>query len=186
MSWSDIPGFSGFTWLYDEAVANAQDGAVFVEVGVALGHSLAYLARKVIDSGKRIEVWAVDPWGGYARNGEQQAALGSDGTRGDFTLFLDCMMCNALEELEQVRVVRATSAQASRMFHGAADLVLIDAAHDYDSVYSDIAYWRDCVKPGGILAGDDHEPNYPGVERACRAQFGEKYETKGSTWLRRM
>jgi len=186
VSYADIPGFSGFTWLYDQAVAEAKDGAVFVEVGVALGHSVAYLARKVIDSGKRIEVWAVDPWAGVARNGEQQEALGA-APRGDFRLFLEQMIARAPEELEIVNVVRATSARAKEMFvFDHADLVLIDAAHDYESVRDDIAAWRGCVLDGGILAGDDHEPNYPGVEKACREAFGADYQVTGSTWHRRM
>jgi predicted O-methyltransferase YrrM len=187
MSYEHIPGYSGFLWLYDQAVEEAKDDAIFVEVGVALGHSLAYLARKVIDSGKRIEVWAVDPWGGYARNGEQQEKLGEDGTRGDFQLFLDQMIEHAPEELEFVRVVRATSDQACKLFdQQSVDLVLIDAAHDEVSVSFDIDSWIRCVKNGGVLAGDDHEPNYPGVEKACRSRFGLDYQVKGSTWYKRM
>jgi predicted O-methyltransferase YrrM len=184
---SEIPGYSGFTWIYDDFVANAKDGAIVVEVGVALGHSIAHLARKVIDSGKKIEIWAIDPWGGYARNGEQQALLGADGTRGDFSAFLEQMAEHAPEELELIRVVRATSAQACRLFKPESiDLVLIDAAHDEESVRDDIGYWTHRVRPGGIIAGDDHEPNYPGVEAACHKAFGPDYEVKGSTWVKRL
>jgi hypothetical protein len=188
MSHSDIPGYSGFLWLYDQAVEEAQDGAVFVEVGVALGHSIAYLARKVIDSGKRIDIWAIDPWGGYGRNGEQQEKLGADGTRGDFRLFLDMMAHHAPEELETIRVVRADSAMASDLFYGRpVDLCLIDAAHDETSVFRDIAAWHMRMRSGGIIAGDDHEPNYPGVEAACVRVFGKDgYEVRGSTWWRRV
>lgn len=189
MSYRDIPGHSGFLPLYKEWVEQAKDGDVAVEVGVALGHSLAYLARLVIDSGKDLEVWAVDPWAGYARNGEQQAALGRDGTPGDFTLFLDMMRKWAPEELDRVRVVRAESARARWIFdvrwtleRERPSLVLIDGAHDMDSVLQDIRVWRPCVKPGGWLCGDDHEPTYPGVEQACRECFGEDYEVIGTSW----
>jgi hypothetical protein len=187
MSYDQIPGYSGFLWLYDYAVDEAQDGAVFVEVGVALGHSIAYLARKVIQSGKKIEVWAVDPWGGYARNGEQQEWLGEKKS-GDFGLFLRQMLDRAHDELEIVRIVRATSAQGCRLFKPeSVDLVLIDAAHDFDSVRDDIGYWEHRVKRGGIIAGDDHEPTYPGVGKACELQFGPAgYEVKGTTWWRKI
>jgi predicted O-methyltransferase YrrM len=186
VSWENIPGFSGFTWIYDQAVAEAPDGAIFVEVGVALGHSIAYLARKVLDSGKNIEVWAVDPWGGYARNGEQQEVLGEK-SAGDFNLFLNMMATHAPEELEIVRVLRATSDRACRLFsEESVDLVLIDAAHDETSVSFDIDSWIGRVRVGGILAGDDHEPNYPGVEKACRSRFGTTYQVKGSTWWTRI
>jgi Methyltransferase domain len=186
VSYDQILGYSGFLDLYRDFVANAEDGAVAVEVGVALGHSLAYLCRLVLDSKKRITVYGIDPFGGYARNGEQQAALGEE-TRGDFRLFLDNMLAYAPEELELVHIIRATSEQASRMFMPlSVDIVLIDAAHDWESVYMDVFRWRDCIKKGGILAGDDHEPNYPGVERGVKSNFGDDYELTGSTWHRRM
>jgi hypothetical protein len=187
MSWADIPGFSGFTWLYDDVVSRLEPGAVIVEVGVALGHSIAYLARKVIDSGKDIQIWAVDPWAGVARNGEQQAVLGGK-ARGDFDLFLRTMMIHAPDELEILRVVRAPSVRAARLFRDeSVDLVLIDAAHDAPSVSDDIEVWRSKIRPGGILAGDDHEPTYPGVQLGCRTCFGiAGYEVTGSTWWRWM
>jgi len=187
VSWTDIPGYSGFEWLYAEFAATAPKNAIAVEVGVALGHSVAYLARLLIDAGRTdVQVWAVDPWAGVARNGEQQEALGT-APRGDFRLFLDQMIAHAPEELEFIRIVRAPSEVAAEMFFSLfPTLVLIDAAHDYDSVALDISVWSRCVRSGGILAGDDHEPNYPGVERACREAFGTDYKVAGSTWHRRM
>lgn len=184
MSYEKIPGYSGFLKVYDRAVAAAKDGAVFVEVGVALGHSIAYLARSVLDSGKIVEVYAVDPWEGVARNGEQQAALG-ERRSGDFGLFVDAMRENCPEEFEIVRVLRMTSQRAARFFEPRSlDLVLIDGAHDYDSVSRDIAAWLPKMKRGGILAGDDHEPNYPGVERAAKQAFGGAYDVEGTAWFK--
>jgi hypothetical protein len=186
VSYDQIPGFSGFLWLYDKAVAEAKDGDVFVEVGVALGHSLAYLARKVIDSGKRIEVWAVDPFAGYARNGEQQESLG-DSTSGDFGLFTRTMLGRCPQEFETVRMLRATSVQAARLWQPySLSLVMIDGAHDQESLRTDIDTWRYKMKIGGLLAGDDHEPNYPGVEAACRDAFDTAYTVTGTTWHKRM
>lgn len=185
MSYSDIPGYSGFLWLYEEFVKSAPKDAVAVEVGVALGHSIAYLARICIDAKREdIQIWAIDPWAGYARNGEQQEKLGADGTRGDFSLFVDMMIRHAPAELELVRVVRAPSARAARLFRlGSVDLVLIDAAHDEQSVRDDIDAWLPRVRSGGTIAGDDHEANYPGVEEACRARWSRGgYEVKGTTW----
>jgi cephalosporin hydroxylase len=183
MSYKHIEGYSGFLPLYGAWVAQAKDGAIAVEVGVALGHSIAYLARQVIDSGKKIEVWGVDPFAGFARNGEQQSILGEKRT-GDLRLFLDQMIAHAPEELEQVRILRATSVRAARVFRpGAVDLVLIDAAHDYDSVLEDIDTWAPRMRDGGWLCGDDFEPNYPGVERAVRKRFPpERVEVIGTAW----
>jgi Methyltransferase domain len=184
MAWNNIPGHSGFLPLYEEFVKNAEPGAVAVEVGVALGHSIAFLARRALDARKPIEIWGVDPWSGVARNGEQQHFLGGKPCPGDFTLFLEMMRTHAREELESLRLLRVESQRAARVFPRAScDLVLIDAAHDFDSVDADIQAWLPAVKPGGILAGDDHEPNYAGVEKACRKWFGSDYEVRGTTWI---
>lgn len=192
MSYADIPGYSGFLWLYEEWVPTAPRNAIAIEVGVALGHSIARLAELCIQHGRRdIRVYAVDPWGGYARNGEQQAVLGGDNDAdrkpyGDFRLFLNAMTEHAPDELEHIRIIRADSKQAADMFE-TADLVLIDAAHDYESVTVDIRAWAVAAwAVGGILAGDDHEPHYPGVQEACERAFGAgNYEVKGSTWVKR-
>ena len=190
MSYADIPGYSGFLHLYDAAVEHFGDGAVFVEVGVALGHSVAYLARKVIDAGHtKTRIYAVDPWAGYARNGEQQAALGADGTPGDFRLFLDNMAKHAPEELERIAVLRLRSVQASSCFDWIDEpsMVLIDGAHDRDSVVEDITAWKLCMPPGSWMCGDDHEPTYPGVQQACESVFGAgNYEVIGTSWRKVM
>jgi hypothetical protein len=44
------------------------------------------------------------------------------------------------------------------------------------------SHWRSRMAPDGWLCGDDHEPNYPGVEQACRECFGEDYEVIGTSW----
>jgi hypothetical protein len=183
----DIPGWSGFLWLYDEFVEKAPKGAILVEVGVAMGHSLAHVARAAIDAKRDdIEIWGIDPWDGHGRNGEQQAVLGPEPGKGDFELFVRTMLDHAPEELERIRIVRANSEQACNLFtEMSLDLVLIDGCHDAKSVSADIGVWLDFIKEDGVLAGDDHEPNYPGVEQACRLAFGNDYVVKGSTWIKR-
>lgn len=190
MSYKDIPGYSGFLFLYQDAVKHFDTNATFVEVGVALGHSLAFLLEKRGEAGHTGRTYAVDPFLGFARNGEQQDVLGGEPCPGDFTLFLDQMKKHAPRELEKAMVLRLTSAEAARLFdNGTVHFCLIDAAHDAASVEEDIRAWLPKIAPGGWLAGDDHEPHYPGVEIACRKIFGEGgYEILGpgrSTWLKR-
>jgi len=129
VSWNDIPGWSGFLEIYDLAVDEApQEGGVIVELGVAFGRSLAYLSRRVIDSGKKIKIYGVDPGGtigGFflistrptseaARRGRRVFAMARD-QGGPFSAFLKCMATQAPEELERVNVLRCSSADAARM-----------------------------------------------------------------------
>jgi hypothetical protein len=200
MSWQDIPGWFAFSATYDEMVDTAPDGATIVEIGVAFGRSLAYLTRRVIDSGKRIRVIGVDPWqddrwefpAGYPADamrpgwgGEHAAWAREQG--GAFSAFVASMRAHAPRELEYATILRCRSSDAHRIV-GPCHGVLIDGSHDYEAVMHDIALWRHHVPPGGILAGDDwHESDFPGVVRACDDSFGGRggYEVRGTTWIRR-
>ncbi len=198
MSWQDIPGWFSFGRTYDRMVDRAVDGDTIVEVGVAFGRSLAYLARRVIDSGKRIRVYGVDPWiddrwefpADYPADaprsgwGGEHAGWARD-LGGPFSAFLHSMRTHAPAELEYVKVLRCRSAEAAKMI-GPCRGVLIDGSHNYEDVAQDIALWRPHVLGGGILAGDDwHEVEFPGVVRACDEAFGGRdgYKTDGTTWL---
>lgn len=170
--WSDIPGRAAYLWIYDRFVASAPLGATVIEVGVALGKSAAYLARKAIDAGRSdIHIIAVDPWAGTARNGEQQAN-GPPTPDGDYQLFLATMEAQAPEELQRITVYRRPSVEAAKLFTDASlDLVVIDAAHDYDSVKADIAAWLPKIKKGGAIGGDDYMTEYQGVIDAVKEAF---------------
>ena len=200
MSWQDIPGWFSFGAVYDEMVDTAPNGSTIVEIGVAFGRSLAYLTRRVIDSGKAIRVVAVDPWqddrwefpDGYPADavrpgwgGEHAAWAREQG--GPYNAFVAQMRAHAPAELERALVLRCGSSEASRIV-GACHGVLIDGSHNYEDVIHDIALWRHHIIPGGILAGDDwSERDFPGVVRACDDSFGGRsgYSVQGTTWIKR-
>ena len=59
---------------------------------------------------------------------------------------------------------RNASAEAAAEFPLASiDLVFIDARHDWPFVAEDLALWAPRVRPGGIVAGHDFSPMFPGV-----------------------
>lgn len=51
-------------------------------------------------------------------------------------------------------------------YSGSIDLVLIDAAHEYESVLSDSESALKMLTPQGIIVWDDYAPQWPGVIRA--------------------
>jgi hypothetical protein len=66
-------------------------------------------------------------------------------------------------------------------------MVMIDGNHDYEFVAQDIALWKPHMKKGSLLCGDDfHAHDFPGVVRAVREAFGDDFEIRGTTWVRRM
>lgn len=72
----------------------------------------------------------------------------------------------------KVRFLQVESATAARWLSNdgeKADLVFIDARHDYDSVWDDLQAWWPVVREGGLFAGDDYEiarSDVVGVKRA--------------------
>lgn len=176
MSYMDIPGRCAYLWVYEDFIKTAPKDAVVVEVGVALGKSIAHMARLAINAGRDdITIVAVDPWAGVARNGEQQAS-GPPTPDGDFKLFLDTMEKQAPEEFARIKVMRHWSSEAAAQFGDRSiDLVVIDAAHDFDNVMLDLCAWYPKIKPNGVMAGDDYEPVYQGVIDAVASFFKEKH-----------
>ncbi len=74
-------------------------------------------------------------------------------------------------------------AMLEKEFKGKADLVFIDAAHDYQSVRSDILLARGLVKPSGIICGHDyHEKQYSGLVQAVREMIGS-FVVNGDIWI---
>jgi len=72
-----------------------------------------------------------------------------------------------------------------------ADLVFLDASHDYRSVKADIEAWIRHVSPTGILCGHDYCDQFPGVQRAVKELFDDLGLTpniiEGTTiWVLRM
>lgn len=205
MSWEDIPGWFGFANTYDKMSEEAQDGDTIVEIGVAFGRSVAYLAGRLIQMKKRVRVIAVDPWiddrwefpVDYPLDAPRPGWGGdkADWARskgGPFSAFISCMREFAPAELEYIKVFRGRSEEAAR-FVGPCRGVLIDGNHDYAAVTQDIALWRPHIVQGGILAGDDWSEEFPGVQQAVREAFAdnprlpgeEPCTVDGTTWLTR-
>ena len=59
-SYKDIPGWFNWENLYDEIVAELDNGSRIVEVGSWMGQSVIYLAQQVAISKKDIKITIID------------------------------------------------------------------------------------------------------------------------------
>ncbi len=195
MSWDQIRGWFDWEEIYDLAIAEATDTDTIVEVGVAYGKSLAYLARKAIDAGKKTRLIGVDPWESVWGFWDDLSIL-VDKEGGARQAFDAEMNRYAREELTRVEVWQQTSLDAAKRVAGwgvpighpspPLSFVWIDAVHDYSHCKEDIAAWLPLIRPGGMIGGHDHTPSWPGVEQAVREAFPDGYEVRGSSWLKRV
>lgn len=71
---------------------------------------------------------------------------------------------------ERIHVIRdSTLAAATQFAPSSCNLILVDAAHDFDSVHADLTAWYPKLRPGGLLFCDDYDPRWPGVMRAVES-----------------
>jgi len=114
------------------------------EIGVAEGNFSHILAKY----NRNAKLYSIDPW--YNEAYYQKAI-------------------KRLSPLDNVEIIRKTSADALRLFgYGVLDYVYIDADHSYESVSFDIRHWSKKVRSGGIVAGHDYSNDEPGVKRAVK------------------
>jgi len=146
--------------LYRNAVKNAKDGDVFVEVGAWKGRSTSFLAVEIANSKKDIKLFVVDTW-------EDEEI---------YQKFLSNM-----KPVEKYYFpLRLNSKDAFKKFRKeSVDFVFLDASESYEDVKEDITNWLPKVKKGGILAGHDYYPPgaydwFPGVKQAVDEMLGYK------------
>lgn len=130
-----------------------------VEVGSWAGRTALNFLRAAA-AGLDVRVYCVDHWRGspddrtglLAGECDVWAAFCRNAGRRLFDTVIPCVG----ESLEWAKV-----------WPFAADLVFLDAGHDYDSVRADIDAWATRVRPGGVLCGHDYGvPGFEGVTRA--------------------
>lgn len=143
-----IPGWFGFEDIYREAVER-YDGT-FVEVGAWKGRSTAFLAVQALRSGKAIDIHVVDTFAG-----SDEAAHHEDPDLPNLRAVFDRNLAPVLDTLT---VHQMASVDAAALFEDRSiSFVLLDGAHDYESVKADIGAWLPKIRPGGWLCGDDIE-----------------------------
>ena len=188
MIYEQIPGWTDehIFGCYDRAIERASDGAMFVEIGVAFGRSVAYAAEKIFASGKDITILAVDPW--LVTDWQEPEFTKRIRDAGSFyAAFTECMQSLPSPMRSVIHPRQMTSVElAKSVLDKSIDFVFVDGDHSYDSVRTDIDAWIPKVVGGGAMAGHDFTPSHPGVEKAVREAFGEHAVQYGSCWWRTM
>jgi predicted O-methyltransferase YrrM len=177
--WKEIDGFFDFEEVYRTIVQNCVDGDVVVEIGGYLGKSTCFLGNSISCSGKHIRVICVDVW--PSTYYESTALLAKD----PFEIWWANIRQSGWDEF--IFPLRTTSQVASTLVRSNLAAVYIDGDHRFEFVKQDISAWLPKVRPGGILAGHDYGKNWPDVEKAVKAAFGDRFEVvSNQTWLHKI
>ncbi len=155
-------------------VVNKLRPRLVIEVGSWKGASAITLAKAGQKLGSDFELVCVDTWLGapefWTDRSDPQRYLSlklKNGYPTVYYTFLNNILCEGLEA--HVTPFPSTSFVAHRWFLSQslqADLIYIDAAHEYEEVIADIRNWWKVLRPGGVMIGDDYQTVWPGVIRA--------------------
>jgi predicted O-methyltransferase YrrM len=155
-------------WDVLESFMIQQGYKTFVEVGCKEGRTTGHILKSVPDA----RVIAIDPWITQEKSADPTKETYEDW---DFQKIEKEFWSNVGENKALLEMWRETSEQAASHFLERtlwpADLVFIDALHDYEHVKQDIGLWWPKVRIGGILAGHDFNHRWPGCERAVAESF---------------
>lgn len=175
-SQSQLAGYFDFHRLYDSAVERVPAGGKIVEVGSLYGKSLIYLANKAKEVGKHIQIISVDLGIGV---GDDKGKFGQDFH--DTQTLLRNVYSAGIHDIASIYIGESSRVAAS-FVDESLDFVMLDDAHDYQSVRTNLQAWIPKIKRGGTIAGHDYiHPHYPGVKQAvdeffsgpCHSQYCE-------------
>lgn len=143
---------------------------VIVEVGCWLGVSTMHMGSMLPVGGV---IYAVDHWLGSIEHQPNQPFWSPI-----LPKLYDQFLSNIIhaELTDKIIPVRMSSLEASIYLSGLkADLIYIDASHDYESVYADLYAWYPLIKDGGTFCGDDW--HHPPIKQAVY-QFADEQNLK--------
>lgn len=192
----DPSGWNGTQPLFAELVDELRP-ALAIEVGSFKGQSAITLASRMVAHRRDAQLLCVDTWLGSpdwwlapSRSPLRDMGL-KNGYPTLYYQFLSNIVHAGLQDVVVPFPAPSTTAAKNLIARGVqADLVYIDASHDEDDVFADMVYFWHTVRPGGVMFGDDYNPQFmpgvvAGVERFA-AQQGLRYDVIGSQfWLLR-
>jgi hypothetical protein len=168
-----IPGWFDWEEYTDRVVASAPPGSILVELGVFLGRSLSYMAKKAKEADKGLTVVGVDTFKGSPEFEGRvwiEDLPPSEWVPG--RLVSDAVACLTTDgTIDDVTLIVGDSADTAKLFGDRSVWsVFIDAGHAREDVVRDVAAWTPKVMPGGTIAGHDYWI-FPGVKAAVDAIF---------------
>lgn len=165
-----------------ESYVNKINPKLIIEVGTWKGLSAITMANKTTSNIICIDTWLGAPefW---TTNGIQDETRGKslklkDGYPTVFYTFLNNVKLSGHEsKICPFPISSIQGAEVLKHYNIKADIIYIDASHEYSQVIQDIqAYW-DILNDGGVMFGDDYNDYWRGVKQAVN-EFASKNNFK--------
>ena len=159
-------------WVNSHSPALAENIArarVVIEVGSFMGASVDWMARH----NKAARFYCVDTWLGSPEISDED--MGGIGYQFGRPMLLERFLSNMIAAgiSDRVTPIIQTAQSGAKILRAkgvSADLIYIDAGHDYLECYADLVSYTPLLAKGGVMIADDYS-GFPGVrgavERFC-------------------
>ena len=156
---------------------------VYVEVGVWLGKSVRYVAKKLAEQSDDFAVIAIDNFLGsiehWDSSKKSKTRFGALELKNGFPQFYYTFLSNSVRAGQKDCVVpfpthSLTALRFLKLHEVKAELILIDASHEYPEVYDDLIAAKAILKDeNSIIIGDDLSPWFPDVAKSVKQFMAE-------------
>ena len=162
-----------FSRLIDEYISE-ETKLNIVEVGIARAGNVKDTIEKL---GTRIQSYiGIDPY----LSGYDDSDIFSQKSQVDMDYCYSYVL-NKIND-ERFKLYRSSSEVIAPLIPNMSiDAIYIDGDHSYEGVLRDIILWKDKVKQGGIIVGDDY-PLLPGVKKAVNESF-DNFQLEDNCWF---
>ena len=170
----DTQGWASESEVFGDIIKELQPKLI-VEVGTWKGASAIHMAKTCLKYYEDFEIVCVDTFLGSVEHWTNQQDLlmrnAVNGRPNIYQQFLSNIVNNKLENYITPFPVDSINGSEVLLHHNIlADLIYIDAAHDYNSVRVDLFNYSRNLREGGYMLGDDwfHDP----IKQAAYDTFG--------------
>lgn len=172
----DMQGWNSQVPAFEEVITEVRPSLI-VEVGSWKGASAIHMARTCKRLGLNTHILCIDTFLGSVEHWSKEDPNLPEsrflyGRPEIYKQFMsNVVLCGLSDSITAVPIDSINGAHLLKVYGILADIVYIDAGHDYDSVKADLRLYKDIVRPGGILLGDDWF--HPPIKAAVADTLGE-------------
>jgi cephalosporin hydroxylase len=175
----DLQGWNSEHCYLSDSIALLRP-SVIVEIGVWKGGSIVFMANQLKKHGLSSALIAVDTWLGSSEHWLENDRVPLLGYSSQYYKFLsNVVRAKVADYVVPLPLDSLNAAQVLTHFGIRPSLIHLDAAHDYDSVVSDLRAWWPLLTPNGVLVGDDYDPD--GAWVTVRRGFDDFFRRLGLT-----
>ena len=177
----DLSGWNGNEPIFSKLITKLQPKTI-IEVGSYKGQSSITMSNAVKKLNLQTKIYCVDTWLGALEMLSTTLVPTKNGYPTLYYQFLSNVVHNNAQDI--IIPVPNTSYIAYRYLQDlgiSAELIYIDASHEYPDVLADVSNYYQLLSPGGVMFGDDYN-TYDSVRRAV-ADTGIPFTLEGTFWI---